>query len=317
MNKLPDFEINDNWILARRGQRNRVDPKKPYAWLTEKELVASGKIEDTGVIFLTNRECPFRCLMCDLWKNTTDESVPPGIIPDQIEWALNKMPHVKQVKLYNNGSFFDTRAIPEKDYERIASLLSGLKTVIVESHPALINHRCLAFRDMLKADLQIALGLETVHPEILMKLNKKMTLHDFTRAVSFLKLNGILSRAFILLKPPFMSESEGIYWAERSIDFAFKAGAECCIIIPVRAGNGAMDYLAENDLFSPPEILSLEKVVEYGIKLNAGCIFSDTWDLNLLPGCEKCAQQRIRRLSEMNLKQEVTEQVRCECDTLK
>ncbi len=315
MNDIPDFEINDNWILSLRGQKNIVDPEKPYTWLIEKEYTAEGKIEDTGVIFLTNRECPFRCLMCDLWKNTTEEPVPPGAIPGQIEWALNQMPDVKHVKLYNSGSFFDTQAIPEKDYGEIASLLRDYKTVVVESHPAFINNRCLIFRDLLKPDLQVALGLETIHPELLMKLNKKMTLDDFTRAVGFFKLNSILSRAFILLRLPFMSESEGIYWAERSIDFAFEAGCECCIIIPVRAGNGAMDLLAEYNLFSLPEIHSLEKVVEYGIQLNTGRIFADTWDLELLPGCNKCSQQRIRRLSDMNLKQEVTKQVSCECNT--
>lgn len=315
MNEIPDFSINEKWILAQRGGKNRVDPKRPYAWFVEKEYTASGKVEDTGVIFLTNRECPFRCLMCDLWKNTTDEPVPPGSIPDQIEWALNKMPLVKHVKLYNSGSFFDPGAIPEKDYDRIAFLLNDYKTVIVESHPAFINDRCLTFRDLLKPDLQIAIGLETVHPEIVKKLNKKMTLDDFTHAVSFLKVNDILPRAFILLKPPFMSESEGIYWAKLSIDFAFVAGCECCIIIPVRAGNGAMDKLAKNSLFSPPEIQSLEKVLEYGIRLNAGRVFADTWDLELFPCCNKCLQQRKIRISDMNLKQRVIKKVRCECDS--
>lgn len=315
MNEISDLSINEKWILAQRGQKNRVDPNRPYAWFVEKEYTQSGKVDDTGVIFLTNRECPFRCLMCDLWKNTTDEPVPPGSISDQIEWALNKMPGVKQVKLYNSGSFFDPRAIPEEEYKEIATLLNGYKTVIVESHPAFINERCLTFRDLLKPDLQIAIGLETVHPEILKKLNKKMTLDDFTHAVNFLKVNDILSRAFILLKPPFMSESEGICRAKLSIDFALRTGCECCIIIPVRAGNGAMDKLAENNLFSPPEIRSLEKVLEYGIRLNRGRVFADTWDLELFTSCKKCSRQRIRRISDMNLKQCVIKQVRCECDS--
>jgi len=162
--------------------------------------------------------------MCDLWKNTTDEPVPVGAITDQIEWALNQLPHVKHLKLYNSGSFFDGKAIPEEDYERIASLVSNFETVIVESHPRLINEKCLLFRNMLKPELQIAMGLETVNSEILLKLNKRMTLEDFKNSVSYLKQHGISSRAFVLLRPPFLTESEGIYWAERSIDYAFSAG---------------------------------------------------------------------------------------------
>ena len=314
MSENPELVINDRWIVSNRGRKNSVDPQKLYAWLVEKERTISGEIEDIAIIFLTNRECPFRCLMCDLWKNTTDVPVPVGAIPNQIEWALNHLPEVKHLKLYNSGSFFDGRAIPEEDYKRIASLISSFETVIVESHPRLINEKCLIFRDMLKPDLQIALGLETVYPEILRKLNKQMTLEDFRNSVSYLTQHRILSRAFILLRPPFLSESEGIYWAERSLDFAFRIGVECCTVIPVRAGNGAMDLLLEKGDFAPPDIHSLETVLEYGIKLNAGRVFADVWDLGLFPSCRKCIDQRTNRLIAMNLSQNIISRIECTCD---
>ncbi|RLD29582.1 MAG: radical SAM protein [Bacteroidetes bacterium] len=304
---------NGRWIVSNRGKKNLVNPLKPYAWLVEKEPKPSGKVEDTATIFLTNRECPFHCLFCDLWKNTTDTSVPVGAIPDQIEWVLDQMPEVKHLKLYNSGSFFDERAIPEEDYERIASLISSFETVIVESHPKFINEKCLSFRDMLIPELQVAIGLETVHPEILLKLNKQMTVEDFNNSVSYLKQNGIRSRAFILLRPPYLSESEGVYWAKRSIDFAFKVGVECCTVIPVRAGNGAMDQLMENGDFSLPKIHSLEMVLEYGIGLNSGRVFADVWDLDLFSSCKKCIKHRINRLTTMNLNQRIVNKVICPC----
>ena len=315
MSEKYDLNINDRWIISHRGRKNPVDARRPYAWLVEKECTVSGKIEDTAIIFLTNRECSFHCLMCDLWKNTTDISVPAGVIPDQIEWALDHLPDVKHLKLYNSGSFFDDRAIPVEDYKRIASLVSIFETVVVESHPRLINEKCLIFRDMLKPDLQIALGLETVHPEILRKLNKQMTLEDFENSVSYLKQNEILSRAFVLLKPPFLSESEGIYWAERSLDFAFTTGVECCTVIPARTGNGAMDLLLEKGYFAPPDIHSLESVLEYGIGLNAGRVFADVWDLSLFSKCEKCIDHRTNRLIAMNLSQKIISRDKCTCDS--
>lgn len=315
MSEDPDLLTDDRWIVSCRGSKNPVDPQKPYGWLVEKERTVSGKIEDTGIIFLTNRECPFHCLMCDLWKNTTDNPVPVGAIPNQIEWALEQMPAVKHLKLYNSGSFFDVRAIPEEDYKRIASLVSSLESIIVESHPRLINKKCLIFRDMLKPDLHVAIGLETVHPGILRKLNKQMTLEDFSNSVSFLTLHGILSRAFVMLRPPFLSESEGIYWAERSIDFAFSAGAECCTVIPVRAGNGAMDILLEQGSFTLPDIHSLESVLEYGISLNAGRVFADVWDLGMFSSCEKCIDKRTNRLIAMNQSQKIADKVKCTCDS--
>jgi radical SAM enzyme (TIGR01210 family) len=316
MNDFPGFEITDKWILSCRGNKNSVDPQKPYACLVEKERTSSGTVEDVATIFLTNRECPFHCLMCDLWKNTMDKSVSDGAIPNQIEWALNQLPEAKHLKLYNSGSFFDKKAIPEKDYQKIASLVSNFETIIVESHPGFINEGCLRFRDMIKSDLQIAIGLETVNTEILRKLNKRMTLEDFTASLSFLMEHDIFTRAFILLRPPFISESDGVFWAKRSLDFAFSAGVECCVLIPVRAGNGAMDKLLEKGIFNLPDIRSLERVLEYGIEQQAGRVFADVWDLKLFSKCDKCLADRTNRLTEMNLGQKFIRRIKCTCDTL-
>jgi radical SAM enzyme (TIGR01210 family) len=314
MSDKTDLIINDQWIISSRGNKNTVDPLKPYGWLIEKELSASGSIEDTGIIFLTNRECPFHCLMCDLWKNTTDETAIAGTIPNQIRYALERMPSVKHIKLYNSGSFFDSRAIPEEDYKEIASILEDCETVIVESHPRLINKKCLKFRDMLVPQLHVAMGLETVNREILSKLNKQMTTEVFSNAVSFLTKNRIYSRAFILLRPPLLSESEGVFWAERSIDFAFSSGVECCTIIPVREGNGAMDLLKERGDFTLPDIRSLEQVLEYGIGLNKGRVFADVWDLAHFSKCNKCIDQRVNRLIAMNLSQKKISTIHCKCN---
>lgn len=315
MMKNPEDRIDDRWILSRRGSKNNVNPLKPYGWLVEKERTPSGQVEDTAIIFLTNRECQYHCLMCDLWKNTTDFSVPAGSIPHQIELALGQMAPARHLKLYNSGSFFDERAIPAADYERIADLVSGFETVIVESHPRLVNEKCLRLRDLLKPELQVAMGLETVHPEILRKLNKRMTLEDFENTVQFLSGYDIRSRAFILLRPPFLSEKEGVYWAERSIDFAFRCGIECCTVIPVRPGNGAMDKLLEDGDFTPPHIRSLETVLEYGIGLGTGRVFADTWDIELFSDCNECLNQRRERLIYMNLDQKIAPPVSCKCST--
>lgn len=140
-----------------------------------------------------------------------------------------------------------------------------------------------------------------------------MTVEDFRKAADFLFSNKIPTRAFILLRPPFMTEDEGILWAERSIDFAFSCGVECCTVIPVRAGNGAMDKLLKNGDFCLPDIQSIEAVLEYGIELKSGRVFADTWDLGLFSKCNYCTDSRIDRLTEMNHSQKITPKVACSC----
>ena len=314
MNKFNQPVINDNWIISGRGSKNSVVLDMPYAWFVEKERTVTGKTEDTAIIFLTNRECPFHCLMCDLWKNTTDSTSPAGSIPAQIEYALSRLPSARHLKLYNSGSFFDERAIPESDYNSIASMIRHFDTVLVESHPGYVNDRTLRFRDSLIPSLQVAIGLETVHTDVLRKLNKKMTAEDFRNTVVFLGKNDIQTRAFILLKPPFLSEEEGIFWAERSIEYAFDSGTECCSVIPVRPGNGAMDILQSQGLFSPPRVKSLEKVLEFGIRKGKGRVFADLWDLETFSSCEKCFQKRRDRLEYMNLNQAIPPEIKCSCN---
>lgn len=316
MSSFPDFLPDDRWIISKRGSKNPVNPSIPYAFLAERERTASGKIEDVAVVFLTNSECPFHCLMCDLWKNTTEVPVRPGTIPRQIEYALNRLPAVKHIKLYNSGSFFDKRAIPDEDYPEIAYLLRGFETVIVESHPAFIGQSSAIFNRMLNGNLEVAMGLETIHPEIIRRLNKKMTLEKFRDSVCFLSSNSINTRAFILLKPPFHSEDEGLYWTERAIDFAFDTGVGCCTVIPVRAGNGAMNELIATGHFNPPTVSSLEKALEYGINLGRGRVFADTWDLQLFSDCPECLPKRTERITEMNLTQRIIPEVTCNCITM-
>ena len=313
MANFPDQLFDNDWILQKRGIKNPVDPFKPYAYVKEQERSAQGEILEVGTVFLTNKECPFKCLMCDLWKYTTNEKVADGVIPGQIEWAIKKMEGIRHLKLYNSGNFFDKQAIPENDYDEIKCLLSNFESILIENHPKLVDDKCLEFNDSIPGNLQVALGLETVHPDVLSRLNKRMTLDDFERAVHFLDRHNILTRAFILLRPPFLSEKEGVIWAKRSIDYAFRTGIECCVIIPTRPGNGAIDQLMREGFHESPLISSLEEVLEYGVQLKAGRVFADLWDLEYFSSCDRCFQERKERLLQINLSQEVYQNVPCTC----
>jgi radical SAM enzyme (TIGR01210 family) len=301
----------DNWILTQRPQRNQLDPSRPYAFLVEEEHTSTGEILPVATIFLTNRECPWRCLMCDLWKNTLTETVPLGAIPAQIDYALGQLPPARQIKLYNSGSFFDPHAIPPQDHPAIAKQTANFERVIVECHPSLVGQSCFQFAKQLTGKLEVAMGLETVHPQILASLNKRMTTDQFAAAADLLHQNDIDLRVFILVKPPFMREEESLEWAARSLDFAFDCGATAATLIPTRGGNGAMETLAAVGDFSPPSLATLEAALVYGLALNRGRVFADLWDLNPTSACPHCYEARIERLRTMNLQQVVPEPISC------
>jgi len=300
------------WVEERRGPRHVVNPARPHASFVEEECSEDGNVVAVLTVFLTNRECPWRCLMCDLWKNTLVESVTPGMIPAQIDYALERgRPRPQHIKLYNSGSFFDRNAIPKEDYPEIARRVRQFSRVILECHPKLVSEEALRFRDLLGTELEIAMGLETANPDTLARLNKGMSLDDFANATAFLRKNDIGVRAFILLRPPFTTEAEGVQWAKRSIDFAFDAEVNVACVIPTRAGNGALDALAARGEFSPPRLASLEETLDYGIGLRRGRVFADLWDLQLFSDCAACFEQRRDRLQKMNLSQRILPRVTC------
>ncbi len=304
-------DARDQWILSRRPARAAVSANEPYAFLLEDECGPDGQVSPVATIFLTNRECPFRCTMCDLWRNTLTESVPTGAIQSQIDRALTQLGTARAVKLYNSGSFFDPRAIPPQDYAAIADRVQHFDRVIVECHPAFLNDGCIEFRNLLRGRLEVAIGLETAHPETLAKLNKRMTLEQFEYAAAFLHRHEIDLRVFILVQPPFMQPSEALHWARRSIDFAFDCDATAATLIPTRGGNGAMEALAEAGEFSPPELSLLEEALSYGISQHRGRLFADLWDIQPHGDCPHCFPARLDRLRQINLSQILTPSVIC------
>ena len=250
--------------------------------------------------------------MCDLWKQTLTDTVPPGAIPEQIDYALAKLnSEPEQLKLYNSGSFFDPAAIPLADYPAIARNVSFARHIVVESHPRLVGEKARQLRDHLAGSLEVAMGLETVHPGVLPRLNKKFDLSDFSRSSDFLRQEKIAMRAFVLVKPPFMDEDEGLEWAVKSAEFAFSCGATVVSLIPTRPGNGAMERLMAAGEFSPPRLATLEKALELGVQLRRGRVFADTWNLDPFSNCATCVEKRRHRLHSINLTQHILPAVDC------
>jgi len=249
--------------------------------------------------------------MCDLWVHTLESGTPPGAIPEQIRAALADLPAAQRLKLYNAGSFFDPRAVPPSDHRAVAALGAPFERVVVESHPALVGDSCFAFQDLLGGRLEVAMGLETAHPEVLARLNKGMTLEDFRRAAGALGARGIALRAFLLVGLPFLPRQDERAWTLASAAFAFDCGASTVSLIPTRSGNGALDALAATGDFAAPDLATLEDCAGDALALGRGRVFADLWDLSGLARCPACFDARRSRLARQNLEQRPQPEVAC------
>lgn len=271
----------------------------------ELEPERSGLSKECLTLLIRGRQCAWRCVHCDLWKHTQADGESGNDVAEQILGPLRKGAGPgRWVKIYNAGSFFDRAAVPSSVVAQAAPLLRGFEKVIVESHPAFVGDAIWRFRDAISpARLQIAMGLETAHPQALLALNKGFSVEEFGAAAERLRVNGVELRSFLLVRPPFLDRQTGLDWVKRSIDFSFNVGASVVSLILTRLGNGALDALEKSGLFVPPKLAELEDSLAFGLSLNRGIVLADLWGLERLKDIEPELDGKLKRLAQMNSEQ--------------
>jgi archaeosine synthase beta-subunit len=295
----------DRRIRALRPPKRAVDPSRAHGSLLEAERRPDGRVERTLTVFLAGAECPFTCSFCDLWQWTLDGPTPPGALVTQLERVLATLegPSAERLKLYTASNFFDRRAVPREDWAALARLAAPFRAVTVESHASTIGDATRAFARALGAgrSLEVAVGLETIHPGAMAQLNKRLELARFDAAARLLTDAGIDLRAFVLLGAPYVPVEESVTWTVRTVEHAAACGAAVVSIIPVRGGNGEMERLQALGAFTPPTLAQLESALDRCLGLGRTVVAADLWDVALLPACEECRAPRIERLARINL----------------
>lgn len=298
----------DRRIRALRPATPAVDPYRAHGSLLEEERRPDGRIERALTVFLAGAECPFTCSFCDLWRWTVTGPTPVGALPAQLAGVLRShedtRPRADRLKLYNASNFFDRRAVPVADLRPIAQFAAPFAGVTVESHASTIGPAALEFARHLEGSrLEIAVGLETIHPLAAAHLNKRLDLAVFERGARWLTDHDMDLRVFVLLGAPYVPRDESIEWVLRTAEYAVQHGASIVSIIPVRGGNGEMERLQALGHFTPPTLLELEEALDRCLSLVAGAavVTADVWDVERLAACGHCRLARVERIRRLNV----------------
>jgi archaeosine synthase beta-subunit len=274
--------------------RATLSSAQPYLIVDEREPDGHGGQVSVLTVFLTASQCPIGCSMCDLHHNTLLTATPVGAIPRQLDHALYERPRLGWIKLYNSGNFFDPRSIPVVDYPDIAARCAGFSRVIVENHPRFGAERLRQFRDLLNCSFEVAVGLETVQPRWLARLEKQMSRDDFDRYARWLGRERVDLRVFLIVGVPGSGVAESIRWARLSLRHAVQQGARHISLIPARSGHGWHGMAAQLPTFSLDDLLELQAVA---IEDSGPSVVTiDLWNLD-----ER--DWRFQRLNERNLAQ--------------
>jgi archaeosine synthase beta-subunit len=295
--------VVDQRIRSLRPQKAQVDSSRAHGSLLEVERRPNGKVEQALTVFLAGAECPFTCSFCDLWRFTLDGPTPPGALIRQLDGVLRGLdgPLPDRLKIYNASNFFDPRAVPLEDVLGIARLAAPFSAVTVESHANTIGPKTLDFARAIPGRLEVAVGLETIHPVAMQQLNKRLDLARFDSASRFLSESGLDLRVFVLLGAPHVPAEESVAWTVRTVEYALEHGASVVSIIPVRGGNGEIERLQQLGHFTPPTLSQLEESLDLSVQLTGGVVTADLWDVERLPACAHCRSARITRIRQVNL----------------
>jgi archaeosine synthase beta-subunit len=304
----------DRRIRSLRPPRQRFDPYVAHGSIVETERRPDGGIERALTVFLAGAECRFTCSFCDLWRWTIDGPTEPGALTKQLKGVLDSLegPPLDRLKFYNASNFFDPRAVPTEDVSEIAKMSAGFGAVTVESHANTIGPTALAFARQIPGKLEVAVGLETIHPIAATNLNKRLDLARFDRAAAFLAENEIDLRVFVLLGAPYVDIDESVEWTLRTVEYAVARGAAIVSIIPVRGGNGELERLEALGHFVPPTLSQLEDALDGCLQFESAVVTADVWDAERLSACEHCKAKRIERLQFMNLTGHAQQRIACD-----
>jgi len=129
------------------------------------------------------------------------------------------------IKIYTSGSFLDEREVPAETRQAIAETFSDRERIVVESLPDFVDREKIADFTSVGLKTDVAVGLETANDRVRHDcVNKYFDFSDFEAACAEAReadaaaaTAGAGVKAYLLMKPPFLAESEAIADMEQSI----------------------------------------------------------------------------------------------------
>ncbi|MFB6160259.1 MAG: archaeosine biosynthesis radical SAM protein RaSEA [Haloferacaceae archaeon] len=304
------------------------DPHEPTrVWIDEDRT--PGGVYDSLTIILNTGGCRWAraggCTMCGYVAESVEGgSVPHEALLDQVDACLaHEREHADEpcglVKIYTSGSFLDEREVPAETRRAIAETFADRERVVVESLPDFVDRGKLAdFLDR-GLDADVAVGLETATDRVRRDcVNKYFDFADFVDAADEADAAGAGVKAYLLLKPPFLTEREAVADMVESVERC----AEHCHTVSMNPCNvqryTMVDELHFRDGYRAPWLWSVVEVLRETADADA-IVVSDPVGAGEERGahnCGDCDDRVFNAIKDFDLRQDpaVFEQVSCDCE---
>ena len=314
-----------------RAQRDETyDPREPTrVWLDEDNTPTG--VYDSLTIILNTGGCRWAraggCTMCGYVAESVEGgSVSHEALLEQIEVCLDhEREHADepagQIKIYTSGSFLDEREIPAKTRRAIAEEFADRERLVVESLPDFVDSEKLAEFTDRGLETDVAIGLETATDRVRADcVNKYFAFEEFEAAAEAAQEANAGVKAYLLLKPPFLSEGEAIEDMTRSVRRCLAVeGVHTVSMNPTNVQRHTMvETLYHEGGYRPPWLWSVVEVLRETADTD-GIVVSDPVGHGSERGphnCGECDDRVQRAIKDFDLRQEpdVFEQVSCDCE---
>ncbi len=279
-------------------------------------------------IILKTSGCSYRrCVFCSYYLDASEKQPTPEELINQFEKALSKY-NLKDldtfsVKIFTSGSFLDDNEVYKEVREYIYKRLSefeNLKELSIESRAEFITEKKLKeIREYLDINVEIGLGVETANEKLRQLLNKNLSNKQIEEVVKLANKYNIGIKAYLLIKPPFLTERLAIEDAIKSAEYCIKIGCSRVSFCPVTIHkNTILEYLWRKKQYRPAYIWSIREILtkikkDYPNYL----VMVDTSGLGTKRGpynCEKCNKDFKTAIERYNITQNIDYlNINCEC----
>lgn len=271
-----------------------------------------GDVVPSLTVVLTTKGCSWArsdgCTMCGYVTDSDPNAQASGIQTQFNEVLARYGKAFKIIKLFTSGSFLDEVELPIDVRNHILSELRDTPKVIIESRPEFVTSEICEDIARQNEHIEVAIGLETSNDHIRNShINKGFTFRDFVKASEASRANGFTVKAYLLLKPPYLTEMEALEDALQSVrdatPFADTISLNLC---NVQKGT-LVETLWRKGLYRPPWLWTAVEVLKRTHE--AATIICDPVGGGTRRGphnCFKCDREVIAEIKEFSLSQNRT-----------
>ncbi len=231
------------------------------------------------------------------------------------------------IKLFTSGSFLDKKEIPTEFQVEILkeiAIYNQIEEIVIESRPEYISSNTIAvLSEVININkLEIAIGLESSNNEILRNsINKGFYWEDFEKAVKITIDAGARVKAYLLFKPPFVSEYDSTKDILYSVSKVVESGVDTISINSISIHRGTLlSDLFEKNQYRPPWLWSLfllcKEIKTQFPDLRVICDIVAGGTKRGAHNCGSCDKDLIEIIREFTLTQDfniLNKDVQCSC----